>query len=107
EEAETFTVKQDGNDIDKDYYKTFYQFLLRCTPDEVSITEPTKAVPDAKVTLTKRSGKTETYEFFIDGRKAVVKKNGKASFTTKSTYVTRLAENIKLLETGGEIIQTW
>lgn len=104
--ADDFAVKLNGNDADADKFKTLYQFLLKAPSDELYF-EETDAEPTVSVNIKTDSGE-DLIEFIpSDGRKAIIRLNGKVTYKCASAYVDRLMSNLELYQNGGDIISSW
>lgn len=104
--SDDFAVKLDGNDADAEKFKTLYQFLLKAPSDELYF-EETDAEPTVSIRI-----KTDSSEDFIefipsDGRKSIIRLNGKVSYKCASAYVDRLMSNLELFKNGEDIISSW
>lgn len=104
--ADDFAVKLDGADADTEKFKTLYQFLLKAPSDELYF-EETDAEPTVSVSIKTDSGE-DLIEFIpSDGRKAIIRLNGKVTYKCASAYVDRLMSNLELYKNGGDIITSW
>ncbi|MCM1328474.1 MAG: DUF4340 domain-containing protein [Ruminococcus sp.] len=104
--ADDFAVKLDGAEADAEEFKTLYQFLLKVPGDELYF-EETDAEPSVSVKITTVRGE-DLIEFLpSDGRKAVIRLNGKVCYKCASAYVDRLLSNLELFKNGEKIIGTW
>lgn len=105
EEAD-YAVKLDGADVDKDSFKTLYQFILKAPAEQLCFDE-VSGEPTAKITIKSASG-NDTIEFYnVANRRSVIKLNGKSSFSCKTAYVERLIENVAHFKNGETLIMTW
>lgn len=101
-----FAVKLNGAEVDKDKFKTFYQFILRMPSEEIYF-EETDAEPTVSINITTENG-SDLIEFLpAEGRKAIIRLNGKTVYKCASAYVDRLLDNIRLYENGEDIIDNW
>lgn len=110
DDAETFKAVLNGKETDKEYFRTFYSFLLSVSADEVYLNEPESSEPDATVILTRRKGGNEEIrlDFYDCGdRSAIVVQNGKPIYKCRMAFVEKLRENIHLLESEGELLSIW
>lgn len=104
--ADDFAVKLDGNDADADKFKTLYQFLLKAPSDELYF-EETDAEPTVSISIKTASGE-DLIEFIpSEGRKSIIRLNGKVSYKCASAYVDRLMSNLELFKNGEDIISSW
>lgn len=104
--SDDFAVKLDGNDADAEKFKTLYQFLLKAPSDELYF-EETDAEPTVSIRIKTDSGE-DLIEFIpSDGRKSIIRLNGKVSYKCASAYVDRLMSNLELFKNGGDIITSW
>lgn len=105
-DAKTFAVKLNGSDVDADKFKTLYQFILKA-PSDTLYFEETDAEPTATVTIKTGLGQ-DVIEFIpSDGRKSIIRLNGKSSYKCATAYVDRLIKNLELYENGQDIISDW
>ena len=105
--SDDFTVKIDGKDIETDRFKTFYQFLLRTSAEELYLQE-TDAEPYMTITIKTTRGNTDVLEYIADSdRMTIIKLNGNADFRCRTAYTDRLLENLDALINGGEFATTW
>ncbi|MCD7730718.1 MAG: DUF4340 domain-containing protein [Oscillospiraceae bacterium] len=101
-----FAVTSDGEEIDKEAFKVFYQFILKAPSEQLCFDE-VSGEPYIKVEITTESG-SDTLEFYTaENRRTVICLNGAPSFTCKTAYVERLAENTAKLLSGEDLITTW
>lgn len=104
--ADDFAVKLDGKDVDAEKFKTLYQFLLKAPSDELYF-EETSAEPTVSISIKTDRGE-DTIDFIpSEGRKSVVRLNGKVTYKCASAYVDRLMSNLELFKNGEDIISTW
>lgn len=101
-----FEVKLNGNVVDKDKFKTFYQFILRAPSDDFCF-EETDAEPTVSINIKTASG-GDLIEFIPwENRRSLIKLNGKITYSCASAYVDRLIKNIELYENGEDIVINW
>lgn len=104
--SDDLAVTCNGQDIDAEGFKSFYQFILRAPAEELYL-ESTSVAADAKIIIEHTSG-TDTIEFIpSEDRKSIVRINGVESFKLRTAYTDRLTENLDKLLSGEEIIVTW
>lgn len=104
--SDDFAVKLDGNDADAEKFKTLYQFLLKAPSDELYF-EETDAEPTVSISITTDVGE-DLIEFIpSDGRKSIIRLNGKVSYKCATAYVDRLMSNLESYKNGGDIITSW
>lgn len=104
--ADDFSVKVDGSDADTDEFKNLYQFLLKAPSDELYF-EDTDKEPTVSVKITTDNG-GDLIEFIpSDGRKAIIRLNGKVTYKCAAAYVDRLMSNLELYKNGEDIVSTW
>lgn len=105
--ADDFAVKLNGNDVDDSAFKTLYQFILRAPSDEFWF-EDNGEEPVMTISIRTYNGKEDIIEFIpSEGRKSLVKLNGKVTYRCASAYVDRLVKNLDLYENGQDIITSW
>lgn len=104
--ADDFAVKLDGSDTDAERFKTLYQFLLKAPSDEPYF-EETSAAPTISVKIV--TDRNEDLIEFIpsEGRKSIIRLNGKVSYKCATAYVDRLISNLELYKNGEDIISSW
>lgn len=101
-----YAVKLNGNDVDKESFKTLYQFILSAPAEQLHLEEPS-GEPDLTVEIKTESG-SDVLEFYpAESRRTIIKLNGVPSFSCKTAYLERLKENIKLFENGEAIVENW
>ncbi|MCL2053669.1 MAG: DUF4340 domain-containing protein [Oscillospiraceae bacterium] len=101
-----FTVKLDGMPANADEFKTLYQFILKAPPEELYF-EATGKEPDLTVVITAENNK-DTLEFtHLENRRTAIALNGQTSFTCKTAYAERLAQNLTAFKNGDRMIETW
>lgn len=106
-EASDFSVKTDGADTDGDRFKTLYQFILRAPSDELYF-EDTDDEPVLTVDVKTKDGGGDLIEFIpSDGRKVIIRLNGKVSYKCAAAYVDRLVKNLELFANGEDIVTNW
>lgn len=104
--SDDFAVKLDGSDTDAERFKTLYQFLLKAPSDELYF-EETSAEPALTVSIRTDSGE-DLIEFIpSEGRKTIIRLNGKVTYKCASAYVDRLMSNLELYKNGEDIISSW
>lgn len=105
--ADDFAVKlSDGTEADVDAFKTFYQFILKAPAEQLCFDE-VSGEPYIRIDITSGSN-TDVLEFYpAENRRTVICLNGKPSFTCKTAYAERLAENVDSFLNGKDIIITW
>lgn len=101
-----FEVKLNGTEADKDKFKTFYQFILRMPSEEIYF-EETDAEPIVSINIKTADGGDLIELLPAEGRKAIIRLNGKTVYKCALAYVDRLLDNIKLYENGEDIIDNW
>lgn len=104
--ADDFAVKLDGNDADADEFKNLYQFILKAPSDELYF-EETDAEPTVSISVKTNSGEDLIEYIPSDGRKAIIRLNGKVTYKCASAYVDRLMSNLELYKNGEKIISSW
>lgn len=104
--ADDFAVKLDGNDADADEFKNLYQFILKAPSDELYF-EETDAEPTVSISVKTNSGEDLIEYIPSDGRKAIIRLNGKVTYKCASAYVDRLMNNLELYKNGEKIISSW
>ncbi len=101
-----FEVMLNGEKTDLEAFKTLYQFILRAPSEELCFDE-VSGEPEVKVEIITADSK-DTLEFYpIENRRTIIRLNGVSSFTCKTAYADRLAENILKFSKGEEIITNW
>lgn len=104
--ADDFAVKLEGSDADAEKFKTLYQFLLKAPSDELYF-EETDAEPTVSISIKTDSG-NDFIEFIpSEGRKAIIRLNGKVTYKCAAAYVDRLISNLELFKNGDDIITSW
>lgn len=102
-----FVVKLNGSDVDDDAFRTLYQFILRAPSDEFWF-EDNGAEPILTVNIRTYNGGGDLIEFLpSEGRRMLVRLNGKVTYKCASAYVDRLIKNLELYENGQEIVTNW
>lgn len=104
--ADDFAVKLDGKDADADKFKNLYQFILKAPSDELYF-EETDAEPTISISIKTNSGEDLIEYIPSDGRKAIIRLNGKVTYKCASAYVDRLISNLELYKNGEDIISSW
>lgn len=104
--VDDFAVKLDGNDADADEFKNLYQFILKAPSDELYF-EETDAEPTVSISIKTNSGEDLIEYIPSDGRKAIIRLNGKVTYKCASAYVDRLMSNLELYKNGEKIISSW
>ena len=99
----------DGEEIDSDLFRSFYQYLVSCRGEEM-YTDEARGDFIAEFTYNyedKRDPDTVTFYASDEGRDLIVAINDVNIFKTKWNYGTRLLENAQALVNGEEIIQNY
>lgn len=102
EEDKSLGATLDGQMVDVEALKIYYQFLLKCPIDSICLEEPKE---DAKllcyIRFERRNGGGDTLEFYDDGaNRVIIKLNGTTSFSQPKSYLDVLCENTKLFKNG-------
>lgn len=101
-----FAVNCETNQIDAEKFKTFYQYFLRAPAEELYLEENNDPA-DITVTINTDLG-TDTLEFIkSNDRMSVIRLNGKTSFRCRTSYTTRLIENLEHLLNNEDIVEVW
>lgn len=104
--SDDFAVKLNGTDTDVAAFKTFYQFILRIPSDELYF-EETDAEPIASIDIRTKDG-GDLIEFLpSEGRKVIIRMNGKPVYKCTSAYVDRLLDNANRYQNGDPLIENW
>ncbi len=97
------SVKLNGEDLDVEAWKGWYQYLLQCPTTEVYFTEP-ETECYLTISINRNDGNKDVLKFFKDtNRRTIVKLNGKTSYRIESSYVKKLLSNMELAIEGQEI----
>ena len=97
-----------GKALNVDSLKTFYEYLLTCPTSEIYFEEPDDSAFIMKIEIKRYDGGGDTLEFYTDtGRRTIVKLNGVTSYRIESKWITQFEENIKALEEGRTIGETY
>lgn len=101
-----FNVQCSLADISPDDFKTFYQYILRAPAEEIYL-EENNSPADVTVTIRHEYG-TDVIEFIkSENRLSVIRLNGRTSFRCRTSYASRLTENLEHLLAGEDIVETW
>lgn len=104
--ADDFAVKLGGTDMDTAAFKSFYQFILRIPSDELYF-EDTDAEPIVSIDIRTKDG-GDLIEFLpSEGRKVIIRMNGKSVYKCTSAYVDRLIDNANRYQNGDPLIENW
>lgn len=102
------SATMNGKALEIESLKTFYEYLLTCPTDEVYFTEPEADSAVLTVEIKRADGGGDKLEFFTDtGRRTIVKLNGITSYRIESKWITQFEENIKNLEEGKKIGESY
>lgn len=102
------SAELNGKSLDKESIKTFYEFLLTCPTSELCFDEPDDSAFIMKIEIKRTDGGGDTIELYKDtGRRTIVKLNGVTSYRIESKWITQFEENIKALEEGRKIGETY
>ena len=98
----------DGEEIDGDKFRSFYQFLVGCRGEEF-YTEDEEGELLASFTYNYRDTRDASTVclYASDDRRVIININGQNVFKTKWNYQTRLLENAQALLSGGDIVQNY
>lgn len=108
DDSDTFTAKKNGVEMDGDYFRKFYQFVLSAPAESIWLEDPTSTTPDVKFIYTKEDGTVSNLEFYnTNDRQTIIKYNGMTYYKCRTSYIERLLANIALLDDKGEIVFTW
>ena len=104
----------DGNQIQSDEFRSFYQTLIGSVGEELYSGE-VSGEPIASVTFSYNSNYFDVYGtqsdtiayYASDDRKCIVVLNGEPIFKVRMIYTDRLAENVDALFNGGSVNLNW
>ena len=101
-------AEMNGKSLDVESLKTFYEYLLTCPTGELCFDEPDDSAFVMKIEIKRYDGGGDTLELYTDtGRRTIVKLNGVPSYRIESKWITQFEENIKALEEGRKIGETY
>ena len=102
------TMYMDGEEIDADLFRSFYQFLVGCRGEEM-YTDEARGDFIAEFTYHYEDDRgDDTVTFYAsEDRTVIIAINGVNVFKTKWNYQTRLLENAKAFISGGEIVMNY
>lgn len=105
--ADDFSIKtSDGTEVDLAAFKNFYQFILKAPAEQLCFDE-VSGDPYIRIEISFAGG-SDVLEFYpTENRRTIICLNGKPSFTCKTAYAERLAENVDSFLDGKDIITTW
>ena len=93
----------DGEDVDLDYYRTMYQYVLAAPAEGIYDGDPDAGTLVASFTYHYRDGGSDTVELYDLGNRTCIRSsNGNYQWTTRISYVTYLQTNIEKLKNGEE-----
>ena len=102
------SAEMNGKALDTESLKTFYEFLLTCPTSELCFDDPDESAFVMKIEIKRYDGGGDTIELYTDtGRRMIVKLNGVTSYRIESKWITQFEENIKALEEGKTIGETY
>ncbi|MBR6337152.1 MAG: DUF4340 domain-containing protein [Ruminococcus sp.] len=108
EKDDVGSVELNGKNVEIDSLKTFYEYLLTCPTGELYFEEPDESAFVMKIEIKRYDGGGDTLELYTDtGRRTIVKLNGVTSYRIESKWITQFEENIKALEAGKTIGETY
>ncbi len=109
-DADSYTVKLNGSDFDRDRYKSFYQAVIKAPAEEICTSDEGAGETAASFRLVYNNGKPdETIEFIkTDGNKTIIKKDGETCFKCHTSFIEKsLLPNIAALSGDAEFITSW
>lgn len=93
----------DGEEVDLEYYRTMYQYLLLAPAEGIYEGDPDAGELVASFTYHYRDGGSDTVELYdLGNRTCILSINGNYQWTTRIAYVTYLQTNIEKLQNGEE-----
>ncbi|MBE6837579.1 MAG: DUF4340 domain-containing protein [Ruminococcus sp.] len=96
-------VTVNGEKVDVDLFRTFYQYVITCPTNQIYWKETVKD-PYITVEINTKDGKTDKLEFVKDTeRRTIVFLNDRPQFLIARTWTDLLSENITNLINGDEI----
>ncbi|MCR5815295.1 MAG: DUF4340 domain-containing protein [Ruminococcus sp.] len=102
------SAEMNGKSLDIESLKTFYEYLLTCPTDELHFDDPDESAFVMKIEIKRTDGGGDTIEFYTDtGRRTIVKLNGVTSYRIESKWITQFEENIKALEEGRKVGESY
>lgn len=108
DDSDTFKVLKDDVEMDGDYFKKFYQFVIGAPAEFIWLENPTSTTPDVKVIYTMENGTVSNVEFYKSAdRQTIIKYNGETRYKCRTTYVERLLSNLALLDDKGDMVMTY
>lgn len=104
----------DGEQLSSDEFRSFYQLLISSVGEEIYSGEISGELY-ASVTFNYNSDyydiygtQSDTISYYeSDDRKCIVVLNGEPIFKVRKLYADRLAENVRLLLSGGKVSSDW
>ena len=93
----------DGEEVNLDYYRTMYQYLLLAPAEGIYNGDPDAGELVASFTYHYRDGGSDTVELYdLGNRTCILSINGNYQWTTRIAYVTYLQTNIEKLQNSEE-----
>lgn len=97
----------DGAELDVETFKSLYQYILTCPTSEIWFEEP-KNEPYLTIEINRTDGGGDKIEICKDtDRRDIVKLNGRTSYKIKTSWVTRLLENVESVKNGGTVQENY
>lgn len=108
EDDESFEVFKDGNKIDLEYFKKFYQFVLSAPAEEIWLGEPSADAPLLTFKYTAANGFSKEISFFPSSdRMVIISVDGEQSFRCRQVYVDKLYTNLQLISENQELLTSF
>lgn len=106
---EVFEVSIDGKAVDGDLFKDWYVYWLECPTDETYFEPLTEnETLYMTVTLTRKDGTEQVVKFYqTSGRRLVVEIDGNVGYKIPLNYADTLADNLKRVANGENVIETY
>lgn len=106
-DKDDFKVTLNGEDCETERYRTFYVFILKTPAEEIYMGD-VSGEPIAEMTIESQAGDKTELEFYeAEGRKLIIKVNGKVSFKCRASFLDTLKANMDKFNTSEEFSYEW
>ncbi|MDO5560449.1 MAG: DUF4340 domain-containing protein [Oscillospiraceae bacterium] len=107
--ADDYKVTLNGKEFDFSRFRDFYQALIAAPAESIELSDEGAGKLLVSVIMTEDNGTQTQVDFYeAENRNVLIKKNGKACFKARASFVNKsLIPNIDLAEGTDKFITTW
>jgi hypothetical protein len=109
DDEDVTAVTLDGEDVDVDIFKDYYQFIMTCPTDDLQFELP-EGTPYMTLSLNRSDGDADVIEFYEDStsdRRVIAVLNGKTPYRIQTNWVDRMLKNVEAVRNGEEVVDSF